>query len=208
MYSLPQKKIVNVLGTAKVVMGAIAPAIIENSNCQVLIATTHDSYNGINKCILDGNIHMEYPIMYADDSQKSLDSFLHKMKDNNIRVGIININSPLFSQMIEEGNGGIWFSACRDGFILKYLPILEKKITQTTNICSFDNDKSIVEDAKSLYNNPEIRLHKCIIHSVCSAVRFDYKEQTVYVECGKECQLFFPPETVSFKIIGKIRLSL
>ena len=190
---MAEQSIIYVLGDKKIPLSAFIPAIIESSNKTILLASRNNLLDGIDLCILDNLNNMDYQIQFAHNDFNSLDSFLNDMKNHEKRAGVISYNSPLFLDMIESGNGGIWFSACREGLYETYLPIIEPHITKPTHICVFDNDTNIVNNAKENCRNPNIHFHQCIIHSVCSDIRYDYKEHAVHLTSGKECLLVFPP---------------
>ncbi len=185
---------INVLGgSGKVMQSAIIPGIIERSNCNVLSVTRNTSLNGINRCILSEPPGIEYPILVQKSNEKTLQSFINIMDENEIRVGVIFSESELFIEMIKRGNGGFWFSACRDNLYKIYLPAMEKYITKPTHIFVFDNDESVVIKARAVCQNPNIKFHRCIVHSVCTSIHYDYTTGTACLTNGRECMLIFPP---------------
>lgn len=188
------QKDVMALGGGKVMFSAIIPATLECSNMNVINVTRNKSLNGISNCIISGMCNLKYPILVANESEKTLSTVCKSMSQNDVRVGIIPKDTNLFTEMIEKGDGGVWFSACREGLYLTYLPIMEKYITKPTHIFVFDNDETIVEKAKEICQNTNIKIHKCIIHSVCSEINYDYAEGAMYLTSGKECMLVFPPD--------------
>lgn len=198
-----QDSIINVLGAGKISFSALIPSTFDGADNYVLVATTNGSLNGICKCIFDNIPNMEYPIMYANNAINSLAIFCNDMEQANVRVGVIPTAHELFLEMIKNGNGGIWFSACREGLYVTYLPLMENYITKPTHIFVFDNDEAIVKKAKETCKNPYIHIHRCIIHSVCSSVRYDYINHAAYLTSGKECLLVFPPEVSEMKSLFK-----
>lgn len=197
------KSEVNVLGDGKIGLSAMATTVYERTDRDALLAGRRKSYKGINKCILCNIQDTGYPIMVADDSYKTLPSFRHEMQQNGVRVGIIFADSDLFIEMVKQGNGGVWFSACREGLYETYLPIMEKLIDKPTDIFVFDNDEDIVKEARKRCRNPNIRILKCILHSVCSSIEYNREEHAARLVCGKECLLVFPPEAWELRSIFK-----
>lgn len=178
-----------VLSTSKLILYAIIPMLIEYSPNPILVATTSTNLEDMT------TIHaseIEYPILYAKDDE-TLDEFIKKMVVNDIRVGIINISNPLFKEMIKQGNGAIWYSACRNG-IFSYLPLIKEHTTEPTDIYCFDNDISLINKAKAMCVGSNISIYKCVAHSICSAVEYDKTHRTVKLYGGNECYLYFPPE--------------
>lgn len=178
-----------VLSTSKLVLYAIIPMFIEYSSTPILVATTSTKLEDM------ATIHaceLEYPILYAH-SERTLDELIEEMSSNNIRVGIINTSNPLFKEMLRQGNGAVWYSACRDG-IFGYLPLIKEHATEPTDIFCFDNDMSLINKAKAMCVGSTINVYKCVAHSICSAVEYDITHRTVKLYGGSECYLYFPPE--------------
>ncbi len=198
------RSIVNVLGgSGKVIQSAIIPGILECSNHNVLSVTSNDALKGIEKCVLSGMYNTEYPILVQDGYTDTLDNFCNTMEQANVRVGVISSQSILFKEMILNGNGGIWFSACRENLYKVYIPVMEKYITEPTHIYVFDNDENIISKARELCQNSYINFHKCVIHSVCSSSYYDHTAKAVYLENGKECLMIFPPDIPDLKTVFK-----
>lgn len=195
--------VLGILGAGKVTFSAITPAIIERTNMETLLTTRGSSYEGINNCILYNMEDLQYPFMAADNSFKTLSAFRNEMNQNGVRVGIIPASSDFFTEMVKQGNGGIWFSACREGLYETYLPIMENLIDKPTYIFVFDNDENIAKKAKERCRNSNIHILKCILHSVCSAIEYNCEKHTVHAVCGKECLLVFPPEAWEFRSLFK-----
>lgn len=178
-----------VLSTGKLVLYAIIPMLLEYSSDPILVATTSTQLEDmvtIHAC------EFEYPIMYAHN-EYTLDEFIEKMNSNNIRVGIIHTSNPLFKEMVQQGNGSIWYSACRDG-IFSYLSQIKEYATKPTDILCFDNDMSLINKAKAICAGSTINVYKCVAHSICSAVEYDVTHRLVKLYGGNECYLYFPPE--------------
>ena len=195
--------VLGILGNGKVVHSALAPAVTERTDMDTLLTTRNNSYEGTNNCILCSIQDTQYPFMVADNSFKTLSSFRNVMRQNGVRVGIIPANSTLFTELVKQGNGGIWFSACREGLYETYLPVMEKLIDKPTYIFVFDNDENIVKIARERCRNSNIHILKCILHSVCSTIEYNREKHTAHVVCGKECLLVFPPEAWEFSSIFK-----
>ena len=181
-----------VLSTSKLVLHAIVPMLLEYTSKATLIATTNTRFETVNKVVFDQDGNMSYDIMYAKN-ESTLNEFISKMHSKNVRVGIINISNPLFIEMLQAGNGAIWYSACRNG-IYDYLLRLKLYSTSQTNILCFDNDKALIDRAKELYKNTNFLICKCVAHSICSAIEFDELHNQVNLYGGEECYLYFPPE--------------
>lgn len=192
---------VPVFGGSKVGESALVPGINESSDSHSIIIVRNEALKGIKKCKLCGMLNEEYPIMYVDDNEDSLSNFCDKMDRDNIRVGVIPKDHILFDEVLKICDGGIWFSACREGLYETYIPLMEKNITKETHILVFDNDEKIVQKAKEQCQNPNINIHRCIIHSVCSSQKYDYDKQEVLLTSGKECILVLPPEVSEIKEI-------
>lgn len=163
--------------------------ILEYNSNPILVATTSTKLKGmvtIHAC------ECEYPILYAHD-EHSLDELIEEMNSNNIRVGIIHTSNPLFKEMIQQGNGAIWYSACRDG-IFDYISLIKEYATEPTDILCFDNDMVLIDKAKAICVGSAINIHKCVAHSICSAIEYDEVHQLVKLYGGNECYLYFPPE--------------
>lgn len=198
------KSIMMYLGTGGVTLSALAWTIYERTKMDSLLAGRTIPYaGGINNCILCNMQDTAYPFMVADDSYNTLASFYEEMKQNGIRVGVISLNSVLFEEMVKEGNGGLWFSACREGLYETYLPIMEKLIDRPTHIFVFDNDENIVKEAKRRCKNANIHIVRCILHSVCNAKDPNPEQHAVHLVCGEECLLVFPPEAREFRSLFK-----
>lgn len=188
---------ITILGSGKIPLSALAPTISESTNYFTIVIARNPMLIGINECHLDGAHNTNYPIMVADEKEASLSEFINRMKQQGVKVGVVSSDSDIYTEAIKAGDGKIWFSACREGLYLTYLPLLEKAITKPTHIFVFDNDQTIVDKARALCSNPNIYFHKCIVHSVCSSIDFNYDEQVVHLMCGKECFLVFPPDAIS-----------
>ncbi|MDE7431168.1 MAG: hypothetical protein K2N34_04535 [Lachnospiraceae bacterium] len=195
--------VLNILGNGKAVLSSIAPALIERTDKDALMTARSNSYEGINNCVLCNIQNTRYPFMVADNSFNTLSAFRNEMRENIIRVGIIPANSALFTEMVKQGNGGIWFSACREGLYETYLPVMEKLIDKPTYIFVFDNDENITKIARERCRNSNIHILKCILHSVCSNIEYNREKHTVHMTCGKECLLVFPPEAWELRSLLK-----
>lgn len=178
-----------VLSTSKLSLYAIIPMLLEYSANLVLIATTNNKLKSMVAVHADD---FDYPIMYADD-EDSLDAFVKKMIENKVRVGIIHINHPLFKEMMKQGNGRTWFSACRSG-LFTYIPLIKEYATKPMDILCFDNDKTLIDKAKAICADSKINIYKCVAHSVCSAVEYDMANRLIKLSGGKEAYFYFPPE--------------
>lgn len=198
-----ETKFLGILGNGKVAYSAIAPAVIERTDMDTLLTTRSNSYEGTNNCILCNMQDMQYPFMVADNSFKTLSSLRDEMHQNGVRVGIISVSSNLFMEMVKQGNGGIWFSVCREGLYETYLPLMEKLIDKPTYIFVFDNDENIVKRARERCRNQNIHILKCILHSVCSAIEYNREKHIAHVVCGRECLLVFPPEAWELRSLFK-----
>ena len=96
-----------VLGDGPIVLGAIAPAILESTKKKVLIVTRKDVYESINDCFMTGVLNERYPLAYASEEFLSLDNFLEYMEKSAIHVGIVSMFHTIFKEIVTEIDGGL-----------------------------------------------------------------------------------------------------
>lgn len=189
-----------VLGDPPVGFGAMVPAIVESTRKKVIIISRKRVYENIDKCAMNGALDDTYQIVFANEEFRTLDDFLEHMDNTGVRVGVVSVFHSIFKEIIvKEINGGICFSVCRDGLFETYLPLLEGEVDRPTDIISFDNDKSIAERARNICQNPNIHIHKGVIHSSCVLDEIDLNNSTIKITCGLECILIFPPSMARYE---------
>ena len=176
-----------VLGDKGLSLGSLATSIIEAGRTPVII-TRNNTLEDIHHCILNGLDNRDYTMLTVTEKPSIM-----LTENDNSDVKVLNCYSTSFEEVVDCVNGGIIFSACRDGLYHTYLPLLAPYITKPTHICVFDNDPAVANTARQMNTNKYIQIHQCVAHSVCSAVQYDHPNHTVYVTCGKDCILIFPP---------------
>ena len=191
------KSWIGVLSGSKLNLSAIIPMLLEYTNQNIFVTVTSDRLKNCNNVTFESMPILNYPILYAEDKE-NIESLCNRMSKQNVRVAVINTSSKSFSEMLEKGNGKIWFSSCREG-LFYYLPLIEKISKQKTYILCFDNDESLIKNAKEQCSNDSVIIAKCIAHSICSGTSYDANAKQIILYSGKECLLFFPPEANVFK---------
>ena len=186
-----------IFSSGKVVQSALIPMLLENTDSLVFVTTTTEKFMGISSIGFNGMPELDYRILYAGDND-TLDVLKSRMIEHEVRVAIINIHYPIFQELIELGNGGVWLSACRDG-IFMYLDLFQDKISKPTTVLCFDNDATLVQAAIEKNKNKYINIEKCVVHSVCSQVDYDDNKQQATLCAGKECLVIFPPSALFFR---------
>lgn len=189
MTTLASQKPTFLLSASKLVLYSIIPALLEYNSGPVLIATTNTALKDI-RVIRACNF--EYSVLYAH-GEDTIDEFIKKMYSKRIYVGLIHVSDPLFEQMLQYGNGSVWYSACRTG-ILNYIPRIIRHATMPTDILCFDNDKSLLEQAQKICAGTFVNIHKCVAHCICSKAEYDVNNGLIQLFGGTENYLYFPPD--------------
>ncbi len=186
-----------VLGASKLALFAMIPMGLEYGSDVVLVTTGNtalEHMRTVHACGLD------YPFLYAQD-EASLDEFIDRMLSNNIKVGFVHTEHPLFEEVISQNSDAVWFSACREG-LYSYLPQIQKHTETPVHILCFDNDKALIDNVRAEYAGTNIHVHKCVAHSICSTVDYDMEHQTVELSGGEECFFYFPPEVTALDLFS------
>lgn len=191
------EKCIFVLSTSKLVLHALVPMLLEHTTDSVLLVTTRTEMQTVTKVQIENAPEHTYQLLYAEQ-ENSLSEFMSHMRRNQIRVGVIHIDSPLYPELLRVGDGAIWLSACREG-VLHYIEELKPFITHPTLILCFDNDSNLIIRAQHLCSSSFICVHKCVAHSVCTTLKLNHSQETISLLGGEECFLVFPPEAEPFK---------
>lgn len=186
-----------VLGASKLALAALIPTLLEHTDSIIFVATTSEKLNGISSIIFKDMPELHYNIMYADKNA-TFNSLKSKISKLGIRVAVINITYPIFNELFTTGNIQLCFSACRNG-IFNYMDLFATKISIPTTILCFDNDESLINAAITANNNKNISIYKCVAHSICSDITYNYFTHEAILHTGKECFLFFPALGNEFK---------
>lgn len=192
----PDENFFAVLSTAKVALAGV-PAFTEYSGNLVIIGSHKTHYAGCQYINYRGHPNCGYCVMTCNGEISTTD-LIKKMKSQNTNVAICPSNSALFSQVINNEKTKVIISACREGLLTTYMPLLEKLDREIT-VISIDNDETIVERAKQICNNKKITFCKAVIHIVCTEVDYDKKTHTINLEADDQVEIIFPPAAKHLK---------
>lgn len=191
------EKCIFVLSTSKLVLYALVPMLLEHTTGSVLLTTTHTEMQTVPKVQIENAPEHSYQLLFAEQ-ESSLSEFISHMEHNQIRVGVIHVDSPLYPELLKAGDGAIWLSACREG-VLHYIEELKPHITHPTLLLCFDNDSNLITRAQHICSNSSVCVYKCVAHSVCTTTKLNHSQKTISLLGGEECFLVFPPEAAPFK---------
>ena len=118
-----------VLGDKGLSLGSLATSIIEAGRTPVII-TRNNTLEDIHHCILNGLDNRDYTMLTVTEKPSIM-----LTENDNSDVKVLNCYSTSFEEVVDCVNGGIIFSACRDGLYHTYLPLLAPYITKPTHIC-------------------------------------------------------------------------
>lgn len=187
-----------ITGASKLSLGAIVPAVLEQTNKMVVITTTSDKFKFVEKAEFIDKEELNYPIFYVGENVKGLEELMAIMKEKNIRVAILNVKHKIFNEIVNSDDFSTFFSACRDG-IFYYAPFLIQTNGNPKQIISFDNDTNMVNEAKKMCNGTNVSVCKAVAHSVCTSCEVNSEEKKINIESSDDCLFVFPPEASHLK---------
>lgn len=184
------------LGTAKVLF-AFAWAITGNASNYVELWSNSGKYAEATSVKNMDHAECDFPVCSLS-GHFDLQEMFTEMTEAGTQVAICNATEEKLLELISCSKTMAIFSACREGLLTTYMPILEK-INRKIDVFVLDNDNTIVDRAKALCKNGLVSFHQAVIHAVCSNVEFDKKHGTITLTADNSVDVVFPPEALWLK---------
>lgn len=186
----PNKSCNMLLGTAKVGLSTLIPMMKHIPNAYATVVSRSNALSECRTVEYRGHPELNYELnpILSKRPYESVDALF-----NEGDVVIISSKDKEFEELLFHSETNLIFSACREGLLTEYMPFLEKA-DHPIIVISVDNDDTIINRAKQLCNNRNVKFYRAIIHSVCSEMVYDKVNKKVILIAEKDAEIVFPPE--------------